>query len=94
MTPIEFEISVEKKCEVGIGSGETIELSLDYEEENILKCLRCVIKMTEFTPISGGNISELNKILDLFLNKRSLLVLRNNDNKWFLCCYIKSNNKE
>ena len=22
--------------------------------------LRCVIKMTEYTPISGGNISELN----------------------------------
>ena len=35
MTPIEFEISVEKKCEVGIGSGETIELSLHYEEEKI-----------------------------------------------------------
>ena len=46
--------------------------------------LRCVIKMTEYTPISGGNISELNKIPDLFLNKRSLLVLRNNDNKCFL----------
>ena len=38
--------------------------------------------MTEFTPISGGNISELNKIPDLFLNKRSLLVLKNNDNKY------------
>ena len=41
--------------------------------------------MTEYTPISGGNISELNKIPDLFLNKRSLLVLRNNDIK---CFYI------
>ena len=45
--------------------------------------LRCVIKMTEYTPISGGNISELNKIPDLFLNKRSLLILKNNDNKRF-----------
>ena len=44
--------------------------------------------MTEYTDISGGNISELNKIPDLFLNKRSLLVLRNNDDKCFLYCYI------
>ena len=51
--------------------------------------LRCVIKMTEYTPISGGNISELNKIPDLFLNKRSLLILRNNDDKCFLYCYIR-----
>ena len=39
--------------------------------------------MTEYTPISGGNVTELNKIPDLFLNKRSLLVLKNNDNKCF-----------
>ena len=53
------------------------------------KNLRCVIKMIEYTPIPGGNISELNKIPDLFLNKRSLLVLKNNDNKCFLYCYIR-----
>ena len=51
--------------------------------------LRCVIKMTEYTSISGGNISELNKIPDLFLNKRSLLILRNNDDRCFLYCYVK-----
>ena len=45
--------------------------------------------MTEYTPISGGNISELNKIPGLFLNKKSLLVLGNNDNKCFLYCYIR-----
>ena len=45
--------------------------------------------MTEYTPNSGGNVSELNRIPDLFLNKRSLLVLRNNDNKCFLYCYIR-----
>ena len=47
------------------------------------------IKLTEYTPITGGNISELNKIPDLFLNKRSLLILRNNDDKCFLYCYIR-----
>ena len=46
-------------------------------------------KLTEYVPISGGNISELNEIPDLFLNKRSLLILRNNDDKCFLYCYIR-----
>ena len=45
--------------------------------------------MTEYTPISGGNITELNEIPELFLNKRSLLVLKNNDNRCFLYCYIR-----
>ena len=45
--------------------------------------------MAEYTPISGGNITELNKIPDLSLNKRSLLILRNNDNKCFLYCYVR-----
>ena len=48
-----------------------------------------IIKLTEYTPISGGNISELNKIPDLFLNKRSLLILKNNYDKCFLYCYIR-----
>ena len=33
--------------------------------------LKCIIKMTEYTPISGGNTTELDKIPELFLNKRS-----------------------
>ena len=45
--------------------------------------LRYVIKMTEYTPISGGNLSDLNKITELFLNKKSLLILKNNGNKCF-----------
>ena len=44
-------------------------------------------KLTEYTPISGG--SEFNKIPELFIKKRSLIVLKNNDNKCFLYCYIK-----
>ena len=51
--------------------------------------LRCVIKMTEYSPISGGNMSELYKIPDSFFNKRSLIILKNNDNKYFLYCYIR-----
>ena len=46
-------------------------------------------KLSEYVPISGGSISELDGIPDLFLNKRSLLILRNNDDKCFLYCYIR-----
>ena len=88
MTPSEYEIAVENIVELGIGSGMTIEIG-NGDDEPIYQSLRCVIKMTEYTPISGGNISELNKIPDLFLNKRSLLILKNNDNKCFLYCYIR-----
>ena len=45
--------------------------------------------MTEFIPILAGNIKELNKIPELFLNKRSLLILKNNDDICFLYCYIR-----
>ena len=44
-------------------------------------------KLTEYTPISGG--SEFNKIPELFTTKKSLLILKNNDNKCFLYCYIR-----
>ena len=88
MTPSKYEIAVENIVELGIGSGMTIEIG-NGNDEPIYQSLRCVIKMTEYTPISGGNISELNKIPDLFLNKRSLLILKNNDNKCFLYCYIR-----
>ena len=44
-------------------------------------------KLTEYTPISGG--SEFNKIPELFTTKKSLLSLKNNDNKCFLYCYIR-----
>ena len=44
-------------------------------------------KLTEYTPISGG--SEFSKVPELFITKRSLIVLKNNDNKCFLYCYIR-----
>ena len=69
-------------------SGGSIQLDSQLDSIKVTP-LRCVIKMTEYTPISGGNISELNKIPELFLNKRSLLILKNNDDKCFLYCYIR-----
>ena len=65
------------------GSGESV-----LNTNEIYYNLKCVVEMT---PISGGNITELNKIPELFLNKRSLLVLKNNDNK---CFYIEIESKK
>ena len=56
MDPKTYELIIdnENKPELGIGSGEPVELR-DEEEPFDLR-LRCVIQMTEYTPISGGNI--------------------------------------
>ena len=76
-----YDISNELNNTTG-GSGQNILNDTDYN-------LKCILKMTEFTPILGENIKELNKIPELFLNKRSLLVLRSYDDKCFLYCYIR-----
>ena len=68
------------------GGSEQFLIHIDFTK---IIYLRCVIKMTKYTPISGGNITELDKIPELFLNKRSLSILRNNDDKCFLYCYIR-----
>ena len=68
------------------GSGQSV---LEINSGDINFNLKCIVKMTEFTPISGGNMTELNKIPELFCNKKSLLILKNNDNKCFLYCYIR-----
>ena len=50
------------------GSGESV-----LNTNEIYYNLKCsIVKMTEFIPILGGNIKELNRIPELFLNKRSL----------------------
>ena len=75
---------IEKKNQSGkklsSNSGSSNVLEYDYG---------ITIKLTEYVPISGGNVSEFNKIPYLFFNKRSLLILRNNDDKCFLYCYIR-----
>ena len=68
------------------GWSEAISFQLDPTK---IIFLRCVIKMTKYTPISGRNITKLNKTPELFYNKRSLLILKNNENKCFLYCYIR-----
>ena len=46
--------------------------------------------MSECNLFSGGNLSEFNKIPEIFFKKKNLVIIKNlNDNKCFLWCYIR-----
>ena len=48
---------------------------------------RLIVKISECDIFSGGN--EIDKIPEIFSKKRNLLIMKNNDNKCFLYCYIR-----
>ena len=48
---------------------------------------RLTVKISECNIFSGGN--EIDKIPELFFKKRNLLIMKNDDNKCFLYCYIR-----
>ena len=48
---------------------------------------RLIVKISECDIISAGN--EIDKIPELFFKKRNLLIMKNDDNKCFLYCYIR-----
>ena len=48
---------------------------------------RLVVKISECNIFSAGN--EIDKIPEIFFKKRSLLIMKNDDNKCFLYCYIR-----
>ena len=48
---------------------------------------RLIVKISECDIFSGDN--EIDKIPELFFKKRNLLIMKNDDNKCFLCCYIR-----
>ena len=48
---------------------------------------RLIVKISECNIFSAGN--EIDKIPDLSFKKRNLLIMKNNDNKCFLYCYVR-----
>ena len=48
---------------------------------------RLIIKIAECDIFSGGN--EIDKMPEIFFKKRNLLIMKNDDNKCFLYCYIR-----
>ena len=48
---------------------------------------RLIVRISECDIFSGGN--EIDKIPEIFFKKRNLLIMKNDDNKCFLYCYIR-----
>ena len=48
---------------------------------------RLIVKISECDIFSAGN--EVNKIPEIFFKKRNLSIIKNDDNKCFLYCYIR-----
>ena len=48
---------------------------------------RLIVKISECDIFSAGN--EIDKIPELFFKKRNLLIMKNDDNKCFLYCFIR-----
>ena len=56
----------------------------------IIQNTRLVVKMSEFQLFSAGDSSEIDKIPELFLKKKNLVIIKNvNDNKCLLWCFIR-----
>ena len=66
------------------------DIEYDISQMKIIQNTRLLIKMSESNILSSGNLSEYNKIPEIFFNKKNLVIIKNlNDNKCFLWCYIR-----
>ena len=60
----------------------------DYDSRiTAIQNSRLIVKISECDIFSGGN--EIDKIPEIFFKKRNLLIMKNNNNKCFLYCYIR-----
>ena len=60
----------------------------DYDSSiMIIQNSRLIVKISECDIFSAGN--EIDKIPEIFFKKRNLLIMKNDDNKYFLYFYIR-----
>ena len=60
----------------------------DYDSSiMVIQNSRIIVKISECDVFSAGN--EIYKIPEIYFKKRNLLIMRNDDNKCFLYCYIR-----
>ena len=65
-------------------------LSMHEDYDSIIMTIqnsRLIVKISECDIFLAGN--EIDKIPELFFKKRNLLIMKNDDNKCFLYCYIR-----
>ena len=66
------------------------DIEYDATQMKIIQNTRLLFKMSECQLFSAGNSLEINKISELFLKKKNLVIIKNlNDNKCLLWCYIR-----
>ena len=83
-----YDRTVDDLENINIISEDNIEY--DATQMKIIQNTRLLIKLSESNIFSGGNLSEFNKIPEIFFNKKNLVNIKNlNDNKCFLWCYIR-----
>ena len=69
--------------QINIISEEDIEY--DASQMKIIQNTRLLIKLCECNLFSSGSSLEIKKILEIFFNKKNLVIIKNlNDNKYFL----------
>ena len=66
------------------------DIEYDASQMKIIQNTRLLIKMSEVQLFIVGDSIEINKIPELFFNKKNLVIIKNlNDNKCLLWCYIR-----
>ena len=66
------------------------EIEYDSSQMKIIQNTRLLIKMSECDIFSAGDSLEINKISDIFFQKKNLVIIKNlNDNKCLLWCFIR-----
>ena len=84
----EFDGTVVDQEQINIISEGDIEY--DASQMKIIQNTRLLIKMSECQIFSAGGLLKINKIPDIFFQKRNLVIIKNlNDNKCLLYCYIR-----
>ena len=65
-----------------------LSMNEDYDSSVMtIQNTRLIVKISECDIFSAGN--EIDKIPESFFKKRNLLIMKNEDNKCFLYCYIR-----
>ena len=66
------------------------DIEYDVSQVRIIQNARLVIKLSEYQIFCAGSSNEINKIPELFFEKRNLLIIKNlNDKKCLLWCFIR-----
>ena len=69
----------------------TGDIDYDVSQVRIIQNTRLVVKLSEHQLFCAGSSKEIDKIPDIFLKKRNLLIVKNlNDNKCLLWCFIRT----